>query len=52
VAYLLRARQPIRSAPDLARTNYAAVLAGLDPELWAAYRDGDFSAGLQDHPIR
>jgi hypothetical protein len=36
--------------PDLARTNYAAVLAGLDPKLRAVYRDGNFSAGLEDHP--
>jgi hypothetical protein len=36
--------------PDLANTNYAAVLAGLDPKLRAAYRDGNFSAGLEDHP--
>lgn len=34
--------------PDLARTNYASVLAALPPELRAAYRDGNFSAGLKD----
>ena len=28
--------------PDLARTSYAAVLAGLPDELRRAYRDGDF----------
>jgi hypothetical protein len=34
--------------PDLARTNYASVLAGLPEELRRAYRDGDFSVGLRD----
>jgi hypothetical protein len=34
--------------PDLARTGYAAVLAGLPQELRRAYRDGDFSAALRD----
>jgi hypothetical protein len=29
--------------------SYAAVLAGLPPELRRAYRDGDFQAGLEDH---
>ncbi len=35
--------------PDQRGPAYAAVLAGLPPELRAAYRDGDFGAGLQDH---
>ena len=34
--------------PDLSRTNYASVLAGLPEELRRAYRDGDFSVGLRD----
>jgi hypothetical protein len=34
--------------PDLSRTNYASVLAGLPEELRRAYRDGDFSVGLKD----
>jgi hypothetical protein len=34
--------------PDLAKTDYASVLAGLPEELRRAYRDGDFSAGLKD----
>jgi hypothetical protein len=34
--------------PDLARTNYAATLAALPPELRAAYKDGRFDAGLKD----
>ena len=34
--------------PDLARTNYASVLASLPEELRRAYRDGDFSVGLRD----
>ncbi len=34
--------------PDLSRTGYAAVLAGLPEELRRAYRDGDFGAGLKD----
>lgn len=34
--------------PDLKRTNYAAVLAGLPEELRRAYKDGDFTAGLKD----
>jgi len=34
--------------PDLARTGYAAVLAGLPQELRRAYRDGDFGAALRD----
>jgi hypothetical protein len=35
--------------PDQRGSNYASVLAGLPPELRAAYRDGDFGAGLTDH---
>jgi len=34
--------------PDLAATDYASVLAALPPELRAAYRDGNFQAGLDD----
>lgn len=34
--------------PDLAATEYASVLAALPPELRAAYRDGNFQAGLED----
>lgn len=34
--------------PDLSRTNYRSVLAGLPEELRRAYRDGDFSVGLRD----
>lgn len=34
--------------PDQRGPAYAAVLAGLPPELRAAYRDGDFGAGLKD----
>jgi hypothetical protein len=36
--------------PDLASTNYGAVLAALPAELRAAYRDGRFDAGLEDDP--
>ncbi len=35
--------------PDLARTNYAATLAALPPELRAAYKEGKFDASLRDH---
>lgn len=38
--------------PDLASTNYAAVLAALPAELRAAYRDGRFDAGLEDDPYQ
>lgn len=34
--------------PDLASTNYGAVLAGLPEELRRAYRDGRFDASLKD----
>lgn len=34
--------------PDLARTNYAAVLNSLPKELRDAYRDGNFAASLRD----
>jgi hypothetical protein len=51
-AVLARSRTyiPARLAdnPDLRRTGYAAVLAGLPEELRRAYRDGDFGAGLKD----
>lgn len=38
--------------PDLRRTGYGAVLAGLPEELRRAYRDGDFGAGLRDHDFQ
>ena len=38
--------------PDLRRTGYAAVLAGLPEELRRAYRDGNFAAGLKDHDFQ
>src|SRR4051794_38752293 len=41
-------RATLSDNPDLARTNYASVLAGLPEELRRAYRDGDFSVGIQD----
>jgi hypothetical protein len=34
--------------PDLSRTDYASVLAGLPEELRRAYRDGNFSAAMRD----
>ena len=36
-------RATLSDNPDLARTNYASVLASLPEELRRAYRDGDFS---------
>lgn len=36
--------------PDLANTNYSAVLAALPDSLRAAYKDGRFDASLQDDP--
>ena len=49
---LARSRTFIPSAlsdnPDLAKTNYGAVLAALPPELRAAYRDGNFQASQSD----
>src|SRR3954469_12683902 len=41
-------RATLTDNPDLARTNYASVLAGLPEELRRAYRDGDFSVGIRD----
>lgn len=38
--------------PDLAATDYAATLAALPAELRAAYRDGSFTAGLQDNAFQ
>ena len=38
----------LRDNPDLARTNYASVLAALPEELRRAYRDGDWSVGQRD----
>lgn len=34
--------------PDLARTNYSAVLAGLPEVLRRAYKDGDFTTAMHD----
>lgn len=34
--------------PDLSRTNYAATLAALPPELRSAYKEGRFDAQLRD----
>jgi hypothetical protein len=49
---LARSRTFIRATlsdnPDLARTNYASVLASLPEELRRAYRDGDFTVGMKD----
>lgn len=49
---LARSRTYIPAAlsdnPDLARTNYASVLAALPDELRRAYRDGDWSVGQRD----
>src|SRR3954467_13329721 len=41
-------RATLSDNPDLARTNYASVLASLPEELRRAYRDGDFSVGMRD----
>lgn len=53
---IARSRTFIRSTlsdnPDLAATNYDSVLAALPPELRAAYREGRFDIGLQDHPYQ
>ena len=38
----------LQDNPDLARTNYDSVLAGLPDELRRAYRDGDFTVGMKD----
>lgn len=38
--------------PDLAATDYDAVLANLPAELRAAYRDGRFDISLQDEPFQ
>jgi hypothetical protein len=38
----------LQDNPDLARTNYASVLAALPEELRRAYRDGDWSVGQRD----
>jgi hypothetical protein len=55
-AVLARSRSyiPARLAdnPDLRRTGYDAVLAGLPEELRRAYRDGNFAAGLKDHDLQ
>ena len=45
-------RGKLSDNPDLHRTNYDAVLAGLPPELREAYRDGKFDAGLKDRPFQ
>ncbi len=44
----IRAR--LSDNPDLAATNYDAVLAALPPELREAYRSGRFDLGLKDDP--
>lgn len=53
---LARSRTFIPSAltdnPDLASTNYSAVLDALPIELRTAYRDGNFAAGLKDAPMQ
>jgi hypothetical protein len=41
-------RATLSDNPDLARTGYASVLAGLPEELRRPYRDGDFSVGIRD----
>ena len=41
-------RATLSDNPDLARTGYSSVLAGLPEELRRAYRDGDFSVGIRD----
>jgi len=38
--------------PDQDNAAYRGVLAGLPAELRAAYRDGDFGAGLKDDPFQ
>lgn len=38
--------------PDLMDTNYQASLDSLPPELRAAYRDGNFNAGISDDPYQ
>lgn len=43
-------RSTLNDNPDLASTDYDAVLSALPPELRAAYRDGKFDAGLKDNP--
>jgi hypothetical protein len=51
-----RSRTFIRSTladnPYLADTNYGSVLAALPPELRAAYRDGRFDLGIEDHEFQ
>src|SRR4051812_13855711 len=46
--YCKRTHHTLSDNPDLARTNYASVLASLPEELRRAYRDGDFSVGMRD----
>jgi len=41
-------RAKLSDNPDLAATNYDAVLAGMPEELREAYREGRFDAGLKD----
>ncbi|MBO9380036.1 terminase [Sphingomonas histidinilytica] len=41
-------RAKLSDNPDLAATNYSAVLAGLPPALRAAYRDGRFDLNTDD----
>src|SRR4051812_39204488 len=46
--YCKRTHHTLSDNPDLARTGYASVLAGLPEELRRAYRDGDFSVGIRN----
>lgn len=46
----IRAR--LSDNPDLAQTNYDAVLAAMPEELREAYREGRFDAGLKDKPFQ
>ena len=41
-------RSKLSDNPDLAHTDYRAMLDSLPEELRRAYRDGDFSAGIKD----
>lgn len=43
-------RAKLSDNPDLAQTNYDAVLSKLPKELRDAYRDGKFDMGLKDRP--
>lgn len=45
-------RAKLADNPDLAATNYDAVLAGMPEELKLAYREGRFDASLKDRPFQ